>query len=170
MTNRFYAVHPRRNDRFLRASTLMKSLFPEVDFTEFHFTRHMLSKLKLRSPEKFQLVEAELKAAWVARMQQLLGKLSGRKVLIWLSDYGPGPAGSDTLGGEPLLIDAQMVAEVAKGANAIVRVDPSPAARSAGTEGMRFGELEEMVAANMPCPQVHAEIAAAAGPVARALL
>lgn len=169
MTNRFYAVHPRRNDRFLRASTLMKSLFPDVDFTEFHFTRHMLSKLKLRSPEKFLLVEAELKAAWVARMHQLLGKLPGRKVLVWLSDYGPVPA-SDPLGSEPLLVDAQMVAEVARRANAVVRIDPSQGARSAGTEGMRFGELEEMVAANMPGPRVHAEIAAAAGPVARALL
>ncbi len=31
LSNRFYAVHPRRNDRFLRASTLMKTIFREVD-------------------------------------------------------------------------------------------------------------------------------------------
>jgi Domain of unknown function (DUF6473) len=170
MTNRFYAVHPRRNDRFLRASTLMKALFAEIDFTEFHFTRHMLSRLKQRAPDKFLMVEAELKAAWVARMQQLLGRIPGRKVLVWLTDYSPATAPSDALGGEPLLIDANMVAEVAKAANAVVRIDPSLPARAAGTEGMFFADMDEVMAGNMPGPKVHAEIAAAVGPVARTLL
>jgi len=45
MTNRFYKVHPRRNDRFLKASSVLRTIYPEVDFTEFHFTRHLLSHL-----------------------------------------------------------------------------------------------------------------------------
>ncbi len=50
MSNRFYAVHPRRNDRFLRASLgCCKTIYPEVDFTEFNFTRHMLTALATHS-------------------------------------------------------------------------------------------------------------------------
>ena len=42
MSNRFYTVHPRRNDRFLKSSRLMRQIFGDVDFTDFTFTRHML--------------------------------------------------------------------------------------------------------------------------------
>ena len=31
LSNRYYAVHPRRNDRFLRASQLMRSVFKEIE-------------------------------------------------------------------------------------------------------------------------------------------
>ncbi|MEQ3624477.1 MAG: DUF6473 family protein [Celeribacter sp.] len=84
MSNRFYAVHPRRNDRFLRPSAMMQALFPEVDFTEFHFTRHMLSTLQTTAPEKFGLVTEELKEAWIARMRQLLIAVRKPSVLLWL--------------------------------------------------------------------------------------
>ena len=46
LSNRFHAVHPRRNDRFLRASTLLKTIYRDVDFTEFNFTRHLLTTLR----------------------------------------------------------------------------------------------------------------------------
>ena len=42
MSNRYYSVHPRRNDRFIAPSKLLCSIYPEVDFAEFHFTRHLL--------------------------------------------------------------------------------------------------------------------------------
>ncbi|MEZ5723123.1 MAG: DUF6473 family protein [Paracoccaceae bacterium] len=74
MSNRFYAVHPRRNDRFLRASNLLKTIYREVDFTEFNFTRHLLTRLKELSEDKFMMVEQELKA-WVARMKTLVSKI-----------------------------------------------------------------------------------------------
>lgn len=35
MSNRFYQVHPRRNDRLTRVSTVLQALFPDVDFSEF---------------------------------------------------------------------------------------------------------------------------------------
>ena len=45
ISNRFYAVHPRRNDRFLGATPLLRSVYRTVDFTEFSFTRHLLTVL-----------------------------------------------------------------------------------------------------------------------------
>jgi hypothetical protein len=170
MTNRYYAVHPRRNDRFLRASSLMKSMFREIDFTEYNFTRHMLSDVKARAPERFQLVEAELRSAWVARMHQLLSQLGGRTILLWLGDHHPPRGRSDGLGPLPLLVDEAMVIEVASRARELVRVEPSHKARTAGTEGMVFSPLELAAAAEMPGPLVHAEVAEALAPVIGALL
>ena len=167
MSNRFYAVHPRRNDRFLRASTLMKTVFREVDFTEFHFTRHMLSTLKATSPDKFTILEEELKAAWVARMRTLLEKIEGKKILLWLSGPGSAHVPDDGLGFEPLFVDADMVAEIRPYATDLVKVVPSQQAISAGTTGMHFTDLDLPAAAEMPGPAVHAEIAQALGPVLR---
>lgn len=170
MSNRFYAVHPRRNDRFLRASTLMKTIFREVDFTEFHFTRHMLLSLKLRAPEKYALVESELKAAWVARMRLLLQKIVGRSVLLWVGDHHPEGAARDALGPDPLLIDTDMVDAIRPFATDFVRVTPTTAARLAGTAGMEFAALDAPAAAQMPGPAVHEEVAAALSPVLRRYL
>ena len=62
-SNRFYTVHPRRNDRFLKASGRLSTLYEELDFTDFHFTRHLLSRLADCAPDKFALVQQELKGA-----------------------------------------------------------------------------------------------------------
>lgn len=86
LSNRYYMVHPRRNDRFLRARPLLHSLFPEVDFTEFHFTNHMLGRLSECSEIRFQEVVSELRSAWSARMGDLLGVLGRPLILIAFVD------------------------------------------------------------------------------------
>ncbi|OYX44973.1 MAG: hypothetical protein B7Z02_02745 [Rhodobacterales bacterium 32-67-9] len=168
MSNRFYAVHPRRNDRFLRASTLMKTIFREVDFTEFHFTRHMLSVLKAKAPDKYALVEDELKSAWVARMRHLLQKIEGKTVLLWIA--GTSGDDKDGLGSEPVMVDADMVSAIRPFATDLVRVTPSVVAMRAGTEGMHFVPLDEPAASAVPGPQVHAEVADALAPVLKRLI
>jgi len=170
MSNRFYSVHPRRNDRFLRASQLMKSIFRDVDFTEFHFTRHLLLTLRARSPEKYALIEAELKLAWVARMRLLLQKISGRTVLLWVGDHHPFGATRDALGPDPVMLDGDMVAEIRSFATHFVHADPSDKAQLAGTEGMMFSDLDAPAAAQMPGPRIHQEIAAALAPVLKPYL
>lgn len=169
MSNRFYAVHPRRNDRFLRASNLMRAVFDDVDFTEFNFTRHMLVTLQSYAPERFQTLVTELRTAWVARMRGLLERVEGPKILLWVSDYQP-PLTADPLGPEPLLITQDMVAQIQPMADVLVRVQPSAMARSTGTVGMHFAPLEEPVAQTMPGPIVHQEIAEALAPEVRRLL
>jgi len=164
MSNRYYAVHPRRNDRFLRASSMMRALFADVDFTEFNFTRHMLSDLQARAPKLFGQLAQELRAAWLARMRNLLEKIDGKVVLLWLGEY--------RLGGipDPVSIDSALVEQLRPLVSDIVRVEPSLAARAAGTAGMRFGPMDEPAAAEMPGPLVHAEIAAALAPALAPLL
>lgn len=169
MSNRFYAVHPRRNDRFLRASALMKTIFREVDFTEFHFTRHMLVTLKRISPEKYALIETELKAAWVARMRLLLQKIVGRSVLLLVNSHLSEDK-CDELGLDPLLVDAEMVQAVKAYATELVQVTPSAAARAAGTAGMLYPDLDAPIAAMMPGPSIHQEIAAALSPVMQRMI
>lgn len=170
MSNRFYSVHPRRNDRFLKASSLLTRIYRDVDFTEFNFTRHMLQSLRVLSPERFELVAEELRAAWVARMRQLLGLIQGKTVLLWMADHAPGNPGDPcTLEQDPIFIDTEMLEAVKQYATGYVEVVASPAARARGVEGMLFSALDRPAAEILPNPAVHAEVAAALAPVLRDL-
>lgn len=162
MSNRFYAVHPRRNDRFLKASTLMKQVFREVDFTEFHFTRHMLCTLSRLSPERYAMVVDELRSAWMARMEQLLAKVSGKTVLMWFADHSPDDDTSDGgLGADPLYVDREMIERIRPLVTEVVEVPASPKALALGTDGMVFSQMEAPAASEMLGPMAHAEAAQA---------
>ncbi|MBL3594376.1 hypothetical protein JMM63_02100 [Rhodovulum sulfidophilum] len=160
MSNRFYVVHPRRNDRFLRASAMLKALYPGVDFTEFHFTRHMLSVLKQKSPSSFEIVVAELQMAWQARMRKLAGRVPGDKILLWLPGRPPGYGQPcDGLGEDPLFVTQHMLDTVRSYFTRVVEFEPSPEALARGAEGMVHGEADEAAAASLPGPAVHEELA-----------
>jgi len=171
LTNRFYAVHPRRNDRFLGATPLLRSIFREVDFTEFNFTKHMLMSLHSVSPDRFETVAEDLRAAWVNRMQQLLKRLPTRIVLLWLASHRPPAARAQVpLTDDPLLVNADMVAAIRPYASAYAEVVGSPAARAQGMAGMAYGPLDAPAAAGLPGPAVHEEVAAALAPVVTSLI
>jgi len=171
LSNRFYVVHPRRNDRFLRASALLKSLFQDVDFTEFHFTRHMLTTLKLVSRDRFALVEAELKTAWSARMQYLAERIPGKTVLLHLTAQRPAQRMQQMgLGCEPLFITDEMVCDAGSQFSETLRVIASQDAMALGTEGMIFNAMEEPAASQIPGPAVHREVADALTPVIARLM
>ncbi|RMD93877.1 MAG: hypothetical protein D6811_04035 [Alphaproteobacteria bacterium] len=165
MSNRFYVVHPRRNDRFVRASATLKALYPEVDFTEYHFTRHLLMALRDQSPGCFELVVEELRAAWVARMRSLLEQVSGRAILLWLSDRAPEDDAEElSPGGEPLLVNREMLAALADTGAELVEHVASPAEIASGREAMIYSELEQAAAREMLGPRVHADVAARLAP------
>lgn len=171
LSNRYYAVHPRRNDRFLGATPLLRAIFPKVDFTEFNFTRHMLRALQHSSADRFEVVAEELRAAWVARMKQLLSRLTGPTILLWMSDSDPpSPTRRVELMAEPLLIDIEMVTAIRALATGYVQVVRSPQARAQGVQGMAFGPLEAPVAATVPGPLAHREVADALLPLIHRLL
>lgn len=162
MSNRFYAVHPRRNDRFLRASTLMKTIFREVDFTDFSFTKHLLTTLQTLSEERFSIVRDELKEAWIARMKLLLDKIEGKTVLLWFADRAPEDTASpDGLGREPIFVDRRMIEEVRPYVTEVVEVVPSARALAQGTAGMMFSSMEEPAAQELMGPAAHEEVAQA---------
>lgn len=82
LSNPFYVVHPRRNDRFVAARAPLRALFPEVDFTPFAFTGHALGVLATTCPERFAEIRHELACEWQRRMQALLDLLPAEGVLI----------------------------------------------------------------------------------------
>ena len=160
LSNRYYAVHPRRNDRFLGATPLLRAIFPRVDFTEFNFTRHMLMSLQTASEDRFEVVAEELRAAWVTRMKLLLSRLGPRTILLWVSDQAPpSPTRRVDLARNPLLIDNEMISAIRAPATAYVQAVISQAALSQGVDGMAFAPMEAPAAAGLPGPAAHREVA-----------
>lgn len=160
MSNRFYTVHPRRNDRFIKAATLMQTIFNDVDFTDFSFTRHMLSTLNTVAPEKFGVVVQELKSAWKARMETVIKRIGGRVVLLWISDRPPGEnEGSGDLGPDPLFIDMEMINHVRAIATDYVEVVVPDHIQGMGTDGMVFPQMEAAAAGECYGPAMHRLVA-----------
>jgi hypothetical protein len=163
MTNRFYAVHPRRNDRFVAPSDLLKTIFREIDFSEFHFNKHLLTALHRTSPERFETVRRELQSAWVARMRLMMGRMRGKTILLWFATARP-PEGDGLVavpGNDPVFITRSMIEQVAPYVTEVVEVAVSQRARDAGTDGMIFRPLEAHIAAELPNIRAHEEAAAA---------
>ncbi len=165
MGNRFYKVHPRRNDRFLGAAPQLKRLYPEVDFAVFNFTGHMLRHLHTLDPERFCVVRDTLQKVWVQRMRRLRKQLGGRVVLLWMARD---PMPKDWTGGVgegPAFVTRPMVDALRESVSAIVEAPASAQAKAQGTVGMVFNELEKAAALVMPGPQAHQEAAEALRPV-----
>ncbi len=171
LSNRFYAVHPRRNDRFLGATTALKSLYREVDFTEFAFTRHLLTTLQRIGPDRFALVVAELRQVWLRQMRDLLAQLTRPAVLLWVGDQVPRVTARTTDGsGNPALSDADMLSVLRPKVDALVEVAISPSARAAGLSGMAFSPLDRSVAKGLPGPDAHREMALALRPILQPMI
>ena len=156
LSNRFYRVHPRRNDRLIEASTVLRALYPDVDFTEFSFTRHMLSALFMKSPQRFATVQKELEQAWVSRMQSMLTVVGTRVVLLWWSDR---PLTNDLwysrldpFRGDPLFVTRSMVQALRPLVKQIVEVEPIA---PDGCRGMIVSDIDRLAAAERLPVQSH---------------
>jgi len=168
MSNRFYTVHRRRNDRFLKATAALRRLFPDVDFTEFHFTRHMLRRLQGVSPDRFDLVREELRTVWVERMDKLLAGDGPPVVALWFAARRPslGCDGAD-LAQDPAFVTRRMLEAVRTKAAQVVEVTASATALKTGTSGMVFSSVEAPAANELLGPAAHAEAAVALVPALR---
>lgn len=91
MTNRFYQVHTRRNDRFLKATPALKALYPKVDFSQFAFVGHMLQRLQSADARVFAQLVACLHQGLRQRLQQMQRLYRRPMVYLWI-DHGLGPA------------------------------------------------------------------------------
>lgn len=171
LSNPFYSVHARRNDRFLAATPALRTLFPEVEFTDIHFTRHLLMVLERADAGRFALVRDGLKANWLLRMRALLGHLPARRVLLWLADSAP-PARAERLdpASGPLLVDMSMLNALRPEAGILIEAVPSPEALAEGVARMQFPQTEAAQARHLPGLAVHREVAALLAPVVTELL
>lgn len=168
ISNRFYSVHPRRNDRFVQASPLLRAIFGEVDFTEFHFTRHMLRHLAEISPGRFATVRDEVQRAWVARMRLLLSRIEAPVVLLWMSAHRPREgADAPDICEDPAFVTRAMLDVLRDRAAHVVEVTASRAALAHGIRGMVHSEFEANAAAELPGPAAHGEVADALLPLVR---
>ena len=169
MSNRFYKVHPRRNDRFVKPSPILEAIYRDVDFSEFNFTKHMLKRLHVVSERRFSGVIDELQQAWRARMRSLLQTIPGKTVLLWFSDHAPDDLDCPD-GFDPWFVSRDMLEELMPYVDAYVEVVASEDAVSAGTEGMVFTELEAPAARQILGPLAHSETAHALSPVIEKLM
>ena len=174
MSNRFYTVHPRRNDRFLRASSVLRAIYPEVDFTEFCFTRHLLGYLYELSPERFEIIREEVQQAWRARMRGFLQDIGPHTVLLWFSNHLPNDAPwyerPNPIAADPLFITRTMLDELRPYVRGIMMVQPSARAKARGSQGMVFPAGQSNAAASMLGVTAHEEVAAALSDSIRASL
>ena len=157
LSNRFYRVHPRRNDRFLKPSALLSAIYRDVDFTEFHFIKHMLETLQRVSPDRFATVQDELQQAWLSRMRLLLRAVGQRVVLLWLQ-YSESQG---ELGPEPLAITGAMVDQLRPIVSDVVVVPVVSARLSDEVENMMFSQMQAPAAAHLIGPSAHHQIAEA---------
>ena len=171
LSNRFYSVHPRRNDRFLGASTVLQAIYHDVDFSECTFTRHMLETLHNTSLDRFETVVKELREAWIARMRTLLTAIGENVLLMWLADapmsdqhWTQHPA---HLQAEPLFVTRAMVEALRPLVRDIVEVVPSVQALGEGVKGMYFPPSQQHAALEMLGPACHREAAARLIPALR---
>lgn len=157
MSNRLYTVHPRRNDRFVSATKMLQSIFPDVDFAGFHFNKHMLKHLQTLSPDRYRIVEQELTEAWKARMEHLTQRISGRIVLMWLSERAPEDA--DQTDVEPMHVNREMIEHLRPQVTEVIEITPSRDAIEAGCEGMVYNDMEAPAAREIMGPVAHKEVA-----------
>ncbi len=165
MSNRFYTVHPRRNDRFLRASTVLSAIYPDVDFSDFCFTRHMLSTLYARSPDRFEIVRMELESAWQGRMTTFLREIGKHTFLLWFAGHLPSDgkwdSRSNPFNADPLFVTRKMIDSLRPLVRGVVMAQPSARAMGSGTEGMVFSPLQTVAASATLGVAAHQEAAAA---------
>lgn len=172
MSNRFYTVHPRRNDRFVRAASVLRAIYPEVDFADFCFTRHMLTELHALSPERFAIVREELQMAWLARMRMFLEMVGPRTLLLWFSAHLPSDLPweerPDPLTREPLFVTRRMLDSLRPLVRGVAMVQPSTRAQAGRGEGLTHAPAQATAAAGLLGAAAHREAARALAGAIRA--
>ena len=155
LSNRFYQVHPRRNDRFLKPSPLLSAIYRDVDFTDFHFIKHMLGALQAASLSRFATVQDEIQQAWLSRMRLLVRTIDTDVVLLWLQYHEDAGA----LGPEPLAITAAMIDQLRPIVRDIVEIQVTPERQNGDANDVMFGQKQVSAAGHLIGPSAHRRIA-----------
>lgn len=154
LSNGFYRVHPRRNDRFIAPTQKLRALYPEVDFAEVAFTGHLIQMLQAVDAERFEVVREHLQETWIERMQTLVAQTTGPVLLLWFAAVQPDEVHHDTTQG-PLFVTRPMLEALRPYVDDVIEV-VSP---SNDADGMMFPPLEALAVKD--CMGVAAHRAAA---------
>jgi len=123
-------VYPRRNMRLRCVSGVLRSLYPQLDFTGFRYVSAMIRKLKETDSDAYKVVLAEQRSAWLARMLELLQDIETSKTLLWIR-----PVGGDALSQS---VTQEMVDVLASHVDNIVTVSVAvPNSGGKGLTGLR---------------------------------
>lgn len=159
VSNPFYRVHPRRNDRIVEIMRSLRGLYPDVDFTEFHFINHMLETLLRRDAVRFIPVLHGLQTAWLEKVSRLIEHLDGHVILMWLSRVKPPQHRAMKLDHEPLFVSSEMIAQiVARTGVRFERVIPSKFALEHDGQGMVYDPLNIITVKTMLGSGAHLEV------------
>ena len=86
-SNPFYRVCPRRNDRFVTALGPLYDLFPEADFVECHFAKHLITKLITIDAALADIVFCTLQDEWLRDLTIMRALWRARTVVHWYKNY-----------------------------------------------------------------------------------
>ena len=155
LQNKFFTLHKRRNDRLIQQSPLLRAAFPEADFSQYHFVRHMLHDLQQLSPRRFQLIKAELQRVWITRMNQLSAKIAGPIVLVWIGDRTPDHDSDSVMEGDPPFVTGDMLRQLRGKIVATVEVLDRSDTEAEALQGKVFPDHEIEAALRVPGPTAH---------------
>lgn len=157
LSNAFFKVHPRRNDRVVCTHGILTDMFKDTDFVNVHFIRHLLAELEKADPEEYQGVCQVLKTTWVARMSGLLARIKVPVHLVWMADHSPVHVGFGSAASDPFLIDQNLVDAILPKVDCLIVADAPTQQRADPT--LRFGEFDQAAAGNMLGKAVHRDVA-----------
>jgi hypothetical protein len=160
LSNRFFSVHPRRNDRFLGPTPALRALYRDVDFTEFAFNRHVLQGLARCGPRRFAPVADALRQSWVTRTRTLIGAL-GVPVVPVLIEPGPHRRGPGQVTVDTSMLEDLLGPTGATLVHLPARAETGPHDRI----GMVIPPAEADIAGELPDAQDHRALARALAPV-----
>lgn len=161
LSNDFYRVHPRRNDRFLEPTDHLRDLCPGLDFAEINFNGHLLATLVRRYPSVWRTVREALRQTWVARMKMLADRIGQPPVLLWLRYPHRGEAGQTGLGPSPALVDTDLVEGVRGVVCAVVELRVEPADTAGETHRLVNVGGATVAAGRLIGPRMHTRVAEA---------
>ncbi|NIY71736.1 hypothetical protein HCZ30_04715 [Marivivens donghaensis] len=150
LSNRFYRVHPRRNERLIHASDSLRALCPSVDFTEYTFVWQLLRAVEASGPECAEAVQQEIAEAWRARMRSLIDAVGRQVVLLCPSDFA-----------ETGSVSGNALESLRPFASSIVEIAPV----EVGTRGMIVPDGQGGIAKTLMNAKGHCEAADALEPV-----
>lgn len=107
--NTCFHAHSRRNDRVVRQSSGLRSLFPEVDFISCPFVRHMLGEMERVSKGRFAVVRDALRKGWGTGMADLIAAADAPVYGLWLGQRHPEELADTLDAGDPLFVTRDML-------------------------------------------------------------